>query len=311
MYTFGMKATEFSYIADDGKSIHVYRWAPELKPKACLLVAHGMAEHAARYARLAEKLTKAGYEVWAPDHRGHGKTAAEGELGWFADRAGFRRVIDDLHVLARRCKQELPGTKSFLMGHSMGSFLSQGFITLYGNEIDGCILSGTGLNRGALLGVARLIAALGCTFKGQKRPTPMMNSMSFGAFNKAFEPNRTAFDWLSRDPAEVDKYIKDPLCGFVVTFGLFRDLLAGFKWIDRPKSFATIPKNLPLYLFAGQKVPVGAATGAFALLQRSYQTAGIVDIETKLYPDGRHEMLNDTVRDEVSADIQSWLDRHL
>ncbi len=305
-----MTVEEFSFIADDGKSIHTYRWSPDKAPKACILIAHGMAEHAGRYTRLAAALTQAGYEVWAPDHRGHGKTAAEGELGWLADKNGFRRVVEDLHGLAMRIKSERHGLRLFLLGHSFGSFLSQGFISLYGNELAGCILSGTADNSGPLIGAGRAIAALGCVFKGQKKLTPLMDSMSFGAFNNEFKPNRTKFDWLSRDALEVDKYVADPFCGFLVTFGFFRDMLAGFVWIHKAKTRKRIPTDLPIYMFAGEKDPVGAANGKFDALHAGYQRLGIKDLSKKLYSGGRHEMFNETNRDEVTEDLLAWLIGH-
>lgn len=305
-----MIAEEFSFIADDGKSIHTYRWSPDGAPKACILISHGMAEHAARYARLAATLTQAGYELWAPDHRGHGKTASEGELGWIADKNGFRRIVEDLHGLAMRIKSERPGLKLFLQGQSFGSFLSQGFISLYGNELSGCILSGTADNSGPLLLVGQIIAALGCFFKGQKKVTPLMNSMSFGAFNNEFKPNRTKFDWLSRDTAEVDKYVADPFCGFLVTFGFFRDMLAGLAWIHPIKIKKRIPLDLPILMFAGEKDPVGAASGKFDALYSAYQRVGIKDLSKKIYTGAHHEMLNETNRDEVTKDILVWLEGH-
>lgn len=303
-----MKTEEFSFIADDGKSIHVYHWTPEGETKACVLVAHGMAEHAARYARFAAPMTAAGYEIWAPDHRGHGKTAAEGELGWLADRDGFRRVIEDLRGLAARIKADRPGKRLYLLGHSWGSFLSQGFISLYGDELAGCVLSGTAGDGGAAIGLGRSIAKIGCALRGQKAKAPLMNAMSFGAYNKAFKPNRTVFDWLSRDEAEVDKYIADSFCGFLCTYGFFRDLLGGLSWIHAPATMERVPASLPIYMFAGAKDPVGAANGSFDWLYDRYKELGVADLTRKLYPDGRHEVLNDTCRDEATADVIAWLD---
>jgi len=303
-----MKTEEFSFISDDGKSVHVYHWSPQREAKACVLIAHGMAEHAARYARLAESLTEAGYEVWAPDHRGHGKTAAEGELGWLAGKDGFRRVVEDMHGLSKRIKAERPGKKLYLFGHSWGSFLSQGYIALYGSELAGCVLSGTAGDGGLAVKAGKIVAALGCAVKGQRAKAPLLDSMSFGAFNKAFVPARTKFDWLSRDTVEVDKYIADPFCGFLCTYGFFRDMLGGLSWIHAPATMAAIPKNLPLYLFAGAKDPVGAATGSFDKLFDSYKALGIKNVTRKLYPDGRHEVLNDTCRAEAAADVVAWLD---
>jgi len=303
-----MKTNEFSFIADDGKSIHVYHWAPDAAPKACVLIAHGMAEHASRYARFAAILTASGYEVWAPDHRGHGKTASEGELGWLADQDGFRRVVDDLHGLAGQIRREHPGKKLFLFGHSWGSFLSQGYCALYGGELAGCVLSGTAGDGGATVRAGRLVAAIGCALRGQKARAPLLNTMSFGSFNKAFLPARTQFDWLSRDAAEVDAYIHDPLCGFICTYGFFRDLLAGLSWIHAPATMAAIPRTLPILMIAGAKDPVGAAAGTLDWLYRTYTSLGIADLQLKLYPDGRHEVLNDTCRDEAAADVLAWFE---
>lgn len=302
-----MKTEEFSFLSDDGKSIHIYHWVPQAQAKACVLIAHGLGEHAARYEGFATALTGAGYEVWAPDHRGHGKTAAEGELGWLADKDGFKRVVKDMHGLAAHINAERPGKKLFLFGHSFGSFLSQGYISLHGEELSGCMLSGTAGKGGIVVPVGRLIAAIACLIKGQKTPSPLMTEMSFGSYNKAFKPNRTEFDWLSRDNAEVDKYIADPLCGFQSTFGLFRDLLGGLAWIHSPATMASVPKTLPLYMFAGEMDPVGAASGTFDWLFERYRRLGIADLTKKLYPLARHETLNDTCRDEVISDLISWL----
>lgn len=305
-----MKTEELTFTASDGKAIHVYHWSPSGQPTSVLMIAHGMAEHAARYARLAELLTANGIDVWAEDHRGHGKTAQEGELGWLADKDGFRRVIEDLHELSQFIKQKNPGLPLFLLGHSWGSFLSQGYIALYGKELKGCILSGTAGNGGPIVAVGRILANLGCFFVGQKKKTPLMDSMSFGAFNKEFQPVRTKFDWLSRDPAEVDKYVNDPFCGFVCTFGFFRDLLGGLMWIHNPETMQAIPKNLPIYMFAGSKDPVGGATGSFDELYNAYTKLNIADLTKKLYPDARHETLNETNRDEVMHDVLNWLKAH-
>ncbi len=305
-----MKTEEFSFISDDGKSIHVYHWCPEAEIKACVFVAHGMAEHAARYARFAEALTETGYEVWAPDHRGHGKTASEGELGWLADKDGFRRVVEDLHGLSERIKADRPGKKLFLFGHSWGSFLSQGYISLYGSGLAGCVLSGTAGDGGLTVKAGKVVAALGCALKGQRAKAPLLDTMSFGAFNKDFQPARTKFDWLSRDPGEVDKYIASPFCGFLCTYGFFRDLLGGLSWIHAPATMAAVPKNLPLHMFAGAKDPVGAATGAFDRLYERYKSLGIVTLSKKLYPEGRHEALNDTCRNETTADVIAWLNAY-
>ena len=310
VYDAPMKQEERSILADDSKSIHVYHWIPDPAPKGCVLIAHGLGEHAARYARFAQALAGAGYESWAPDHRGHGKTAAEGEAGWLADRDGFRRVIEDLRIIVQVIRKERPGVPVFLFGHSWGSFLSQGYCSLYGSDLAGCILSGTAGDGGPIIMAGQIIAAIGCALKGQKTPSPLLTTMSFGSYNKAFRPNRTEFDWLSRDTDEVDAYIHDPLCGGTSSFGLYRDLLAGLRWIHSPATMAAIPVTLPMYLFAGSRDPVGAATGSFDWLVRRYRELGIHDLESVLYPEGRHEVLNDTCRDEATAAVITWLRAH-
>lgn len=303
-----MKTEEFSYIADDGKSIHVYRWSPESKAKACLLIAHGMAEHAGRYKHFAAAMTAAGYELWAPDHRGHGKTAAEGELGWLAERDGFKRVVADLGGLAARIRSERPALKLFFLGHSWGSLLGQGFISLYGRSIDGCVLSATTGIAPKNAGIGKLIVGIGGSAKGWRSPAPLADSMSFGAFNKPFEPARTKFEWLSRDPAQVDAYIADPLCGFICSWAYFRDMLDGLGWISSAATQAAIPKDLPVHLLTGSQDPVGGANGGLLALHKRYAALGIRDLSYKLYEGARHEMLNEINRDEVYADLRAWLD---
>jgi alpha-beta hydrolase superfamily lysophospholipase len=306
-----MKSAHFSFIASDGKAIYVRNWLPSGDPKAIVLVAHGMAEHGARYERFAEALTAKGFVVFAPDHRGHGKTAAtEAELGYFGDKDGFARVVEDLHELALEAQKRFSGLSLFLFGHSMGSFLSQGYISLYGDGLSGCILSGTsGPMPGVMSAGGKLIAALGCAFKGPHAPAPLATKMSFGSYNDAFKPNRTEFDWLSSDNAEVDKYVADPLCGFVCSYEFYRDLLKGLGHFQSKEAMAKIPKKLPIYLVSGALDPVGGATGSVTALAQTYRGLGIADVEDKLYAGDHHEILNETNRDEVTADILAWIDK--
>jgi alpha-beta hydrolase superfamily lysophospholipase len=305
-----MKTAHFTHKASDGKSIYVRLWLPLAEPRALVLIAHGMAEHGARYERFAEQLTAKGYAVYVPDDRGHGKTAeTSAELGYLADKEGFRRVIDDDHEIAAIALEAYPGVPLFLFGHSMGSFVAQGYIALYGENLSGCVLSGTsGPMPAAMLGGGKAVAAIGCLFKGRHALAPLANRLSFGSYNDAFKPTRTEFDWLSRDPAEVDKYVADPLCGFVCTYGFFKDFLAGLSFIHKPEVMARIPKSLPLFLVAGSADPVGAASGSVDALAATYRKLGIKRVDEKLYEGAHHEILNETNRDEVMADIVGWLE---
>jgi alpha-beta hydrolase superfamily lysophospholipase len=308
-----MKSSTFTHTASDGKAIFVRKWLPSGAPKAILLVAHGMAEHSARYERLAAAMASSGWAVYAPDHRGHGQTAAAGELGWLAEKEGFTRIRDDLHEIAAVAAAECGSVPAYLLGHSMGSILAETYIAAYGRELSGAVLSGVAAPMSPLLSaIGSLIATLGSAFKGQKAQAKLLQAMSFSANNKDFEPARTPFDWLSRDAAEVDAYVADPLCGFVCSFGFYRDLLSGLRSLyGKASPFAGAPKGLPVYILSGAEDPVGGAHGFVPLLAGKFKAAGLEAVETRLYPGARHEILNETNKDEVLKDIKDWLDASL
>jgi alpha-beta hydrolase superfamily lysophospholipase len=308
-----MKSSEFIHTASDGTSIFVRRWLPSGTPRAALLVVHGLAEHSHRYERLAALLTQGGVAIYAPDLRGHGRTADGKDLGWFAERDGFPRVRDDLHEVAKVAVAENPGVPLFLLGHSMGSLLAESYLPAYGRELSGCILSGVLAPLPLPMMIAgRLIISLGSIFKGQRKPARFLDRMSFRSNNRDFEPARTSSDWLSRDSAEVDKYVADPLCGFVASFGMYRDMFSGFVSVYLGRTaFFGLPKALPLFIVAGAEDPLGGAQGFVPLLADKFKAAGVLDIETRLYPGARHEVLNETNRDEVMGDIKTWLEGRL
>ena len=314
-----MKKDSFTYDAADNAKIFTYRWLPDAQSdvKAVIQISHGMAEHAARYERFAKALVDTGYAVYANDHRGHGKTAGSPEnLGHFADEKGWETVVDDLHLLTGIIKKENPKVPVFLFGHSMGSFFARHYAMLYGNEIAGLVLSGTGGDPGIGGKIALFIGKREANKKGKQTKSTKMNNLLFGMYNKAFKPNRTKFDWLSRDTAEVDKYVADPLCGNIMTNGLYCDVIKGLFFINKFENIIKIPKNLPIYLFSGTDCPVGAKTPwsgkTKGVLQvyNDFVKAGIKDVTYKLYPNGRHEMLNEINRDEVFKDVLAWLNKH-
>ena len=222
-----MQSSTFSLTTPDGTDVFVNRWLPDGDARAVVQVAHGLAEHSSRYARFAQRLTDHGYAVYGSDHRGHGKTS--GTRGSFAAHDGWRTVIDDLHAVTDRAREEQPGLPVFLLGHSMGSFLARGYAAQYGSELAGLVLSGTSGGAGAIGRVGIFLAATQARLRGHTHASGLMNTLSFGQYNKAFKPTRTDFDWLSRDPAEVDKYVNDPDCGFVFSAGGFADLLRGLE----------------------------------------------------------------------------------
>jgi alpha-beta hydrolase superfamily lysophospholipase len=309
-----MPSDTFTFRTDDGIDIFTYRWLPdpETSIKAVVQIAHGMAEHAGRYGRFARALCAAGYAVYANDHRGHGRTAGDPDkVGYFADQDGWFKVAGDLAQLTGIIRENHPAKPVFLLGHSMGSFLVRTVIARDSGDIAGVVLSGTGGDPGLLgtvgLGLARAVVAL----RGRRHPSRLLNALSFGGFNKPFAPARTDFDWLSRDPAEVDRYIADPFCGAVFSAGFFIDLLEGIAYIHKPENIARIPKDLPVYLFSGAADPVGDRTRGVRQVAEAYRQAGIRDVTVRFYEGGRHEMLNEINRREVFDDTVAWLDDHL
>ncbi|XXT21436.1 alpha/beta hydrolase [Sorangium sp. So ce429] len=304
-----MPADTLTFQADDGRELFVYRWLPDGAARGIFHVAHGMSEHAGRYARLAQALCAAGWAVYANDHRGHGRTArGSDELGFFASQGGFQRVVRDLAQLIDREKGEHPGLPVVLFGHSMGSYLAQEYLIERGGSIQGAVLSGSSGTPSALVSAGRLVARAERRRLGERGKSPLLQSMSFDGFNKVFAPNRTTCDWLSRDRDEVDRYIADPLCGFPATASLWVDVLDAMVEIARPERQARIPKDLPLYVFSGSRDPVGGPLKGVAQMLEAYRAAGLRRVTHRFYPGGRHEMLNEINREEVVRDLLAWLD---
>lgn len=296
----------------DGK-ILVYRsWIPEnLNVRAVLLIYHGMAEHSRRYDRFATYLNTLGIAVYAQDHRGHGMTASDDELGWFADKDGWFRVVQDGYELSLAIKENHPGKDLFLLGHSMGSFLARTTIVLHPALYQGVIISGTSASKGLLGKVGRMIATSHARRKGGKEPDALMDKLSFGAFSKPFQPQQTNFDWLSRDTNEVRAYIDDPLCGFMCSSQFFVDLLDGIAFANNPEEIAKIPKTLPLLFISGGMDPVGDFGKGVNKAAGLYKAAGIEDLTVEIIPDARHELLNETNRDEIQVLLALWLEKHI
>jgi alpha-beta hydrolase superfamily lysophospholipase len=304
-----MQASTFTLTATDGVPLFVYRWLPDATPKAVVQIAHGLAEHAGRYARLAAALTAAGYAVYANDHRGHGGTAGQPqELGFFAASEGWRKCVDDLWQLNRRIAADHSGLPIVLIGHSMGSFLAQHVISEHGEALAGVVLSASNGKPPPLAAVGRLIARIERFRLGPRGKSALIHGLAFGAFNKPFAPARTEFDWLSRDAAEVDKYVADPLCGFRSSVQLWIDLLDALSEIADPARQARIPKRLPILVIAGANDPVSANTKGLQQLLAAYRGAGLERVIHRFYPAARHELFNEVNREEVTRDLIAWLD---
>lgn len=307
-----MKKTEFTFKAKDQQDIFVYQWSPSSDAVGVIQIAHGMAEHAGRYQRFAEYLTGKGFIVYANDHRGHGKTAGSLEkVGFFAQKNGWHLVTDDLKQLTDMIAEQNPGLPIFLLGHSMGSLLIRTYLTKYHENIKGVILSGTSGESGFMVKMGKMVSKILASVKGKKAPCKMLDQMSFGKFNQSFKPNRTKFDWLSRDEAEVDKYIDDPYCGAVFSTQFFNDMLSGVDYNNQAENIAKTPKDMAVYFIAGSLDPVGEKGEGVKRVFNGYQKAGIKDVELKLYPEARHEILNETNKQEVYQDITNWISKRI
>lgn len=306
-----MTAASFTFRSSDGTEIFATKWSPAdlQKPRAAVQIAHGYAEHIGRYAAFAGKLAEAGIVVYGNDHRGHGKTNGNvGEAICFADEAGFDKVVADMRALTEIIQADHPGLPLFLFGHSMGSLLTRRYIQLYGDDLAGAVLSGSGVFSNGLLKLGTVVAASESKRKGRAHPSRLLDKLVFQNFNRGFKPARTDLDWLSRDPMEVDKFLADPLRGKIGSVGYFHDFFSGLLAMNASVNIQSIPKGLPLHFISGSADPVGGKAGK-GIIQtcRAYQQAGLQEVSYKLYEGARHELLNETNKGEVTQDIIEWI----
>ncbi len=314
----------------DGAVLATYAWRagaePGRAPRGVVYLAHGMAEHAARYDEFARFLVAQGFEVHAHDHRGHGLTATgDGRsepLGYAAEVGGWDLLVGDL--MARLAEVSRPGVPLVLIGHSMGSFLARDVAIRLSQdrarlsrgarllqpplEIAAYVLIGTGGPKGRMLEVGKGVAAAIAKTRGGSRPSNLLDRALFGEFNRAFAPARTDFDWLSRDPAAVDDYVADPLCGFVCSASFYRDLLEAVRRVNTPSNLTSLAPETPVLLVAGDADGVGDNGAGVRAAAAQLRDAGLTDVTCVLYQQARHEVLNETNKESVMRDIARWLD---
>ena len=309
-----MRSNAFKLPIEDNLNMQVYAWLPEHDQdiKAVVQIAHGMAEHGKRYADFAKFLNTHGYAVYANDHRGHGQTAGSlDNVGYFSDKDGFNKAVNDLKKLSEDIKSKHPDKPLFLLGHSMGTFLFRKYMMDPPVELKGVILSGTAGHPGLLGQSGIFISNLLKIFNSPKAPSPLMNALSFKAYNKAFKPNRTDFDWLSRDHEKVDEYVNDPYCGTVFSIQFFNDLINGLLDVSDQKNIDKTNENLPLLLVSGAEDPVGNNGKGVTEVFNKFNKTGLKDLTLKLFENGRHEILNETNRVEVYNFILNWLEERI
>ncbi|MGF7046726.1 alpha-beta hydrolase superfamily lysophospholipase [Paenibacillus sp. DS2015] len=307
-----MLQQSFTMINNQQMNVHVYEWLPEnsIPVKGILQIVHGMAETAKRYERLALALTEIGYAVYAHDQRGHGRTASTVERLGDCGVDGFNGMVQDILDLKVVIEDKYGDIPHFLFGHSMGSFLTQYIMECHGELFSGYILSGSNGPRSNLV-LGKSLAQVLMRVQGASHHSLLMNAIIFGQYNRRISPFRTPFDWLSRDENEVDKYINDPFCGKVSTAEFFRDFFSLLQAIQKPSAYERIPKHKPIYILSGDDDPVGLYGKGVSRLHQTYCELDIVNVKFRLYPGGRHEMLNEINRDEVTADIIDWLEHQV
>lgn len=290
-------------------SFFIYKPIETENPKGILLVSHGLAEHSQRYYKLCKFMHNHNIQTYVINHLGHGPFTDK--LGVWPEN-GFFECVNNMDSLVEYIKKTHPNKKISLLGHSMGSFMSLGYIEKYGEKIDLCILSGTNDSQPALtLMAGKLISSIISIFNDRDKASKLLDNMSFGSFNKKFAPNRTKFDWLSKDNKEVDKYINDPLCGFISSAGLFHDFLDGLSKIYSKTALSGIPPKLPIYITSGSDDPVGNFGKGPKSLSEKLVHIGISNVDIKLYENNRHECINETNADTVLKDIYNVIEKTL
>ncbi len=292
----------FKVTPEDG-NFELVVWKPEGEVKAVVQILHGMAEHIDRYEGLAKALTDQGYAVAGHSHKGHGRTCGQNELGFFYEQDGWNRNVENAHFVSALIREQFEGKKFVLLGHSMGSFMAREYAIRYSNELDGLVLCGTGSPPFMSIFMGKLLAQL----SPLKKPAHLVDKIAFVSYNTPFKPNRTKFDWLSRDEKEVDKYIEDELCGFCFTGGAFRDFFGGLMALSKLDRLNSMNKFMPVYFISGDCDPVGGMGKGVVKAYEQFKNVGIQDVTIQLYKGARHELFNETNKQEVMMDLIDWL----
>lgn len=303
--------SEYMFPASSGElEIHVTEWVPA-EIRGVVQIAHGVGEYGKRYDTFARFLCNHGFAVVANDHMGHGASVMpNGPSIYFGEKDGWMNAVNDMERLREITAKKFSEKPYFLFGHSMGSFLSRTHLIRFPGVLDGCILCGTGNPSGLTIAGGKLVANHEIKRLGKKAFSLCADRLVFGAYNKKFEPNRTAVDWLSASTSNVDAYVADPLCGGNTSLGLFRDMLEGLSFVMNKANIAKVDKSLPIFLIAGNEDPVGDMGKGVKKAFHCFQSAGVKDVSMKLYLGLRHELLNEDNAQEIYGDILVWLNQY-
>ena len=307
------KITDFHFSSADGRSsIHCRMWSPEGEPRAIVQIVHGVAEHIGRYHDFASFLTGKGFVAVGDDHLGHGLTVSdESEFGWFAETDGWELIIKDEKKLRDIMRDKYPGVPMILLGHSMGSFMARTYIGYYPEDFDLCILAGTGHTPVAVCLAGRMVARREICRHGSKYRSSILQQMAFGNYLKGIENPIGPYDWICRDENVIRAYNADPLCGFAVTAELMYEMTGGLEMIRKKSHLRKMKKDLPILLISGSADPVGGWGKGVRTVFRLFKGIGMEDVTIKLYPEDRHEVLNELNKQEVYSDILAWIDKKL
>lgn len=304
-----MVRNEFTFPSTDGKNrIHAVEWLPDGEVRAVLQIAHGVSEYILRYEPFAAYLTERGFAVVGHDHLGHGSSIAPGgKPMYFGPKGSWNWVVQDMEQRRALAREKFPALPYFLLGHSMGSFLTRTYLIRHPGKVDGAVVMGTGQMIAPLVAGGKLVAAAESLRVGEENASPIVQMLAFGSYNKIFAPNRTGFDWLSVNPENVDRYIADPLCGGNPSIGLFREMLGGISFIGNPEHIKQMDPTAPILLISGAMDPVGDCGKGVRRVYDLFRKAGIRNVTLKLYPELRHEILCETDRETVFEDVFRWL----
>ena len=300
----------FTYPSSDHRTqIHAVEWKPEGEVRAILQISHGMLEYIERYDEFGRWMSEQGILVVGNDHLGHGSSVhSEADMGFFADKNGNKALIADIRQLQRLMQEQYPDLPYFLLGHSMGSFLARQYLCMYGSRLDGAVISGTGWHSGAEAKAGMYLCSALSKTRGWRYRSRMVDKLAVGAYNKQFEPARTPSDWLTRDEAVVDEFRSDPRTQHTFTINAYFNLFLNLNYLSTFRNLKKMPKELPVFFISGGQDPVGSFGMGVKKTVLSFQSAGMKHVDCKIYPNDRHEVLNELNRLEVFRDILDWME---
>lgn len=308
-----MNKNEFYYLSADGKTqIHAVEWIPDEKPKAILQIAHGVTEYILRYEQFAEYLVKKGIMVVGNDHLGHGKSIAkDSEPMYFGPIGSWKWAVEDMYTCTKMIKEKYPEIPYYMLGFSLGSFLLRTYLIEYPGIADAAIIMGTGETPPVQIALAKFIANKEAKKVGENHTSPMIKKLTFDTYNKFFAPNRTDYDWLCSDNEGLDEYIADQMRGGNLSAGLFREMLSGMKFTSEIKNLKKMNLNTPILFISGDEDPVGEKGKGVIKAYHKFQDIGMKDVEIKLYPKLRHDILHEKCKKEIYEYVYNWIEKKL